>query len=71
MNPGEFLNDIASLIAASLFERKVSLMVYSIRALISILVESETKLADIEADNVHEMSGEGMGIQDLLRKAIR
>jgi hypothetical protein len=70
MNPGECLNDIASLIAASLFERKVSLMVYSIRALLSILVESETKLANIESD-MYGMKGEGMGFNDLLIKAIR
>lgn len=74
---------MASLIAASLFERTVSLMVYSIRALLSVLTEFEMILVDIETENgIHEHNGRnngkydtskviGVGFHDILVDAIR
>jgi hypothetical protein len=46
-------------------------MVLSIRALLSVLVESEIMLFDIEINSTNGMNGDTIGIQDMLVKAIR
>jgi hypothetical protein len=46
-------------------------MVLSVRALLSVLVESEITLIDIVIDSTYEMKGDTIGIQDILVKAVR